>query len=148
MKRILAAVAAGLFLTVGLSACSSGVDETDSKVVNENLDTAAEQFEINRRIVALNTITDQYIWQIEGRCDIEYRDAPYRAIVTCKVADGDGQDAYKRNTVVLADNVTLSSEQGEPVKASAYHYRVIYKPQTILPDVDFKGSTSDLPVND
>jgi len=27
---------------------------------------------------------------------------------------------------------------------SVYHYRVIFKPQTILPDVDFKGSIKEL----
>lgn len=140
MKRIFTVLAA-LTLMFSLAAC----DETDSKVVNENLDVAAEQFEINRRIVALNTITDKYIWDIAGRCDISYKGNPDRAIVTCKVAEGDGQDSYRRNTIVLADNVTLSNEQLDPVKASAYHYRVVYKPQTIVPDVDFKGSTSDTP---
>lgn len=146
MKRILSIVVAALFLMVGLTACGEG--ETDSKVVNENLDVAAEQFEINRRIVAYNSITDAYIWEVQGRCDISYKNTPLRAIVTCKVSDGDGADAYKRNTVVLADNVTLSNEQLEASKASAYHYRVIYKPQTIVPDIDFKGSTTDTPTLD
>lgn len=143
MKKI-AAVVVAIAAAGVLTAC----DDTDSKVVNENLDVAAEQFEINRRIVALNTITDKYIWEIQGRCDISYKDKPLRGIVTCKVADGDGVDAFKRNTIVLADNVTLSNEQIDAVKASAYHYRVIYKPQTIVPDIDFKGSTSDTPTLD
>lgn len=141
MIKKIAAILAGFMLMMGLSACT----ETDSTVVNENLDVAAEQFEITRRVVAYNTITDQYIWEITGRCDISYKNTPLRAVVTCKVSDGDGADAYKRNTVVLADNVTLSNEQLEPMKASAYHYRVVYKPQTIVPDVDFKGSMSDTP---
>ena len=141
MKKHLLTIAAVLTLALGLTAC----EDTDATVVNANLDVAAEQFEINRRIVALNTITDKYIWDIAGRCDISYKSEPARAIVTCKVAEGNGQDSYRRNTIVLADNVTLSNEQLDPVKASAYHYRVIYKPQTIVPDVDFKGSTSDTP---
>lgn len=138
-KILLSLVALGL--AVSLAAC----DATDATVVNENLDVAAEQFEINRRVVAVNAITDEYLLTIEGRCDISYKGGPDRGIVTCKVADGDGQDAYKRHTVVLADNVTLVSEQVDAVKASAYHYRVIYKPQTIVPDVDFKGSLKDTP---
>lgn len=141
MKNRILTVLAASTLALTMSAC----DDTDSAVVNENLDVAAEQFEINRRIVALNTITDKYIWDIAGRCDISYKSKPYRAVVTCKVAEGNGQDSYRRNTIVLADNVTLSNEQLDPVKASAYHYRVVYKPQTIVPDIDFKGSTSDTP---
>jgi len=27
---------------------------------------------------------------------------------------------------------------------SAYHYRVTFKPQTILPDIDFRGSSTEL----
>lgn len=141
MKKSIAGIVAGLFLVLGLSACT----DKDAEVVNKNLDTAAGQFEINRRVIAYNTITDKYIWEIQGRCDISYKNSPDRAVVTCKVADGDEADAYKRNTIVLADNVTLSNEQLDAVKASAYHYRVIYKPQTIVPDIDFKGSTSELP---
>lgn len=144
MKKILLSTLAALALMFGLSAC----DETDSTMVNNNLDIAAEQFEINRRIVAVNSITDEYLLTIEGRCDIQYKKAPQRGLVTCKVADGDGADAYKRHTVTLADNVTLVSEQIDAVKASAYHYRVIYKPQTVIPDVDFKGSTKDIPKTD
>ena len=142
--KFLAGLAALGLLVTGLSACT----ETDSTVVNENLDVAAEQFEINRRIVAVNAITDEYLLTIEGRCDIQYKGGPDRGLVTCKVSDGSGVDAYKRHTVVLADNVTLVSEQIDAVKASAYHYRVVYKPQTIIPDVDFKGSTEDIPKMD
>lgn len=147
MKKKITRLAYALVASVallGLTAC----DETDATMVNANLDVAAEQFEIPRRIVAVNSITDEYLLTIEGRCDISYKGNPHRGIVTCKVADGEGADAYKRHTVTLADNVTLVSEQIDAVKASAYHYRMIFKPQTIVPDVDFKGSTKDIPQTD
>jgi len=31
---------------------------------------------------------------------------------------------------------------------STYHYRVVFKPQTIIPDVDFRGDASELAPND
>lgn len=31
--------------------------------------------------------------------------------------------------------------------ASAYHYRVTFKPQSIIPDVDFRGSAAELTAN-
>lgn len=117
--------------------------ETDSTVVNENLDTAAEQFEINRRIVVVNGITDKYELEVQGRCDLSPKTG--RLMITCKVSDGKGADAYKRHTVYTSDNVFTVVEQIDAVEASAYHYRVIYKPQTVIADVDFTGSTTDTP---
>jgi hypothetical protein len=107
--------------------------------VSDNLSKAAENFEVNRRIVMFNGITDEYLMVIVGQCSIE--DQGSQLEVTCKV--GDGQ--YKKHFLGLSDNVSYFVEQGEPIKASANHYRVTFKPQTILPDVDFRGSTEDLP---
>jgi hypothetical protein len=56
---------------------------------------------------------------------------------------GDGQ--YKKHFLGLSDNVSYFVEQGDPIKASANHYRVTFKPQSILPDVDFRGSMEDVP---
>lgn len=55
--------------------------------------------------------------------------------VTCKVGPTD----YKKHFLGLSDNVTFFAEQIEPVKADAYHYRVIFKPSSIIPDIDYKG---------
>lgn len=130
-----AAVGVGLMLAGALLiGCSS-----DADVVSENLSKAADNFEVNRRIVMFNGITDQYLMVIQGTCSIQ--DEGNQLEVTCKV--GDGQ--YKKHFLGLSDNVSYFVEQGDAVKASANHYRVTFKPQEILPDVDFRGSSSDLP---
>jgi hypothetical protein len=36
----------------------------------------------------------------------------------------------------LSDNVTYFAEQLEGAEVGTYHYRVIFKPEVILPDVD------------
>jgi len=36
--------------------------------------------------------------------------------------------------------VTWFAEQLNPSKQSVYHYRVIFRPETILPDVDLQTS--------
>lgn len=141
MKKIIAGVSTALFLAVGLSACTEGPDDSD--VVDYNITKAAKNFEVQRRVVVINGITDNIVMQVEGRCNIEPGDR--KIWFTCKVADGDGPDSYIRNQVYTGDNVIVSVEQGEPVQASAYHYRFTYKPQAIIPDPDFRGSTSDTP---
>lgn len=99
-------------------------------------------FEINRRIVFYNGITGEYLLNIEGRCSIGSASETKAVAVTCKV--GEGQ--YKKHFLGLSDNVTYVAEQVDSANASVYHYRVIFKPQTIVPNVDFEGSTKALKV--
>jgi len=40
--------------------------------------------------------------------------------------------------------VTYFAEQLDGAQVSAYHYRVVFKPQAILPDIDFRGSGEEL----
>lgn len=114
--------------------------DNDARVASSNLSRAADNFEINRRIVFFNGITDSYLLSIEGRCAFEVEGAGQKVAVTCKL----GPNQYKKHTLGLSDNVSFFSEQLESADVSVYHYRVIFKPQTILPDVDFKGSTDAL----
>lgn len=111
----------------------------DAQVASTNISKAADNFEINRRIVFYNGITDNYMLVIEGRCSIEI--APNTLRVTCKI--GEGQ--YKKHYLGLSDNVTYFAEQLDPADVSVYHYRVTFKPQTILPDIDIRGDGGDGP---
>lgn len=120
---------------LGLAGC-----ESDANVVSQNLSVAADQFEIMRRVVFYNGITGEYILSVEGLCSLGNQDTPGRLSVTCKT----GPKEYKKHFLGLSDNVTFFAEQLEAANASAYHYRVIFKPQSILPDVDFKGSADEL----
>ena len=135
MKRIVLA----LTLTGVLAAGSCD----DAAVVSSNLSKAADNFEVNRRIVFYNGITDKYLLTIEGRCSIDTSNSGATLYVICKVADGQ----FKKHFLGLSDNVTYFAEQGDPVAASDYHYRVTFKPQAILPDVDFRGSIKALTTN-
>lgn len=128
-------------LTLALAATLSGcIQETDSKVAARNLATAADMFEINRRIVFYNGITDQYMLTIEGLCSVDTSASGHVLHVTCKTGARD----YKKHMLGLSDNVSFVVEQLEAAKVSTYHYRVIFKPQTLVSDVDFRGSTGAL----
>jgi hypothetical protein len=134
-KTILAILATTV--VVGLAACSS-----DATVVSSNLSKAADNFEINRRIVFYNGITGEYMLTVEGACSLGSGTSTNSLTVTCKT----GPNEYKKHFLGLSDNVTYFSEQVEGANASAYHYRVIFKPQQILPDIDFRGDITALPI--
>ena len=110
----------------------------DAQIASSNLSRAADNFEIMRRVVFLNGITDTYLLAIEGLCSVE--DQSNQLEVTCKV----GAAEYKKHFLGLSDNVTYFAEQLDAARVSAYHYRVTFKPQAILPDIDFRGSGREL----
>lgn len=108
---------------------------TDADIASSNLSKAADNFEVNRRVVFYNGITDTYLLSIEGRCSLGNSDDRAKQVtVTCKVAENE----YKKHFLGLSDNVTYFAEQLEPVNVDAYHYRVTFKPQAILPDIDLR----------
>lgn len=127
MKKLYSFLAAGL-IALSLTACD------DSEVATHNLIKAADNFEINRRIVFYNGITDTYMLEIEGRCSIDLNQNNTAFNVICDVGNGN----YKRHTLVLSDNVTAFVEQIEPNKVSKNFYRVTFKPSTIIPNIDVR----------
>ena len=130
-KLTIAALAATSILA--LAGC-----QDDAQVASYNISKAADNFEIDRRIVFYNGITDTYMLTIEGRCSIE--DQTTQLEVTCKI----GRDAFKKHFLGLSDNVTYFAEQLETADVSVYHHRVTFKPQEILPDIDFRGDAGEL----
>lgn len=134
MRNIFALAAA--LITTGLAVASCN----DADVASRNLSTAADNFEITRRIVFYNGITGDYMLTLEGLCSLGNADPSRQLTVTCKTGPGE----FKKHFLGLSDNVTYFVEQTAPAPAGTYHYRVIFKPQTILPDLDFKGDAGQL----
>jgi hypothetical protein len=129
MKTILGTIAAALLV----AGCSS-----DADIASHNMSKAADNFEVTRRIVFYNGITGEYMLTIEGLCSLGNRDNARALSVTCKTGASD----YKKHFLGLSDNVTFFVEQMSSMPVGTYHYRVFFKPQAILPSIDFKGSLS------
>lgn len=108
---------------------------TDASKVSQNLSTEADRFEVQRRIVGINGITDEVLFVVEGRCSLE-RDGDL--VVTCKHSDDD----YRKHYVGLSDNVTWVSTQLEGIDVSEYHTTIVLKPENILPNFDLETSRS------
>lgn len=124
-KKIVAVGAVVALATLGVAACSS-----DADVASYNLSKAADNFEVPRRIVFVNGITDKYLLVIEGLCSLGNDDPPGKLSVTCK----DGNE-YRKHFLGLSDNVTFVVEQLVGVKVSDARYRVVFKPEQIIPDI-------------
>lgn len=103
-------------------------------MASHNVSVAADQFEVMRRVVFFNGITDTYLLTIEGLCSLGNNDPAKELTVTCKV----GPSSYKKHFLGLSDNVTYFVEQLDPAKVDTYHYRVTFRPATIVPNLDIR----------
>lgn len=122
-------IAFGALFLVAVTGCNPF--RSDADVVSENVSKAADQFEVPRRIVFYNGITGDYMLTIEGYCSLGNYDPTHQLSVTCKVGDG-----FKKHFLGLSDNVTYFVEQLTAANVSKDHYRVIFKPTVIVPDID------------
>lgn len=118
-----------LLVAALVAACGS-----QSDTVSKNISTEAEKFNVQRRIVGINGVTDKVEFLVEGRCSIEgdglgNLDA---LIVTCK----HGPNDYRKHYVGLSDNVFFITTQLKGIKVSEYRTKIVIKPQGIVPDFD------------
>lgn len=117
-----------LSLGLLLTGCSR-----EAQVASSNLSHAADNFQLDRRIVFYNGITGDYVLTIEGKCSFEAA-SERKVDVTCKVGDKE----FKKHSLGISDNVTYFSEQLTSKGVSVYQYKVDFRPTTIIPDVDLK----------
>ena len=124
MKTILSAL-----VIAALVGCSS-----DADVASRNVSKAADNFEVARRVIFYNGITNDYMLTIEGYCSLGNNDSHGTLSVTCKTGPG----VYKKHFLGLSDNVTFFVEQLEAKNVSTAFYRVTFKPSTIIPDIEIR----------
>ena len=123
-------------ITIGLFVAALGVAgcTNDASVASSNLSKAADNFEINRRIVFYNGITGEDFLVIEGLCALGNNDTAGSLSVTCKT----GANTYKKFFLGLSDNVTYFSEDLEPAPVNVWNYRVILRPSAIIPGLELQ----------
>lgn len=108
----------------GLTGC-----RTDAETVTYNIKQDAEQFRVIRRVVFMNNITGEYLFEAEGNCSVETNTKANRLELTCKV----GEDKYKVHYFGLSNNTSYIVEQMEWQEANKYKYKIIFKPESIIP---------------
>jgi len=114
----------------------------ESQVVSYNLSRDADSFKVKRRVVFFNGITDKYLMEIIGYCSIKKDGADNQLEVTCKV----GPDEYKKHYFGLSDNTAYFVEQIDSKTESQFNYKVVFRPQTIIPDVTVQVSQRIAPM--
>lgn len=127
MIKKISSIVIGLMLVLTAVACESKAD-----VASRNISTAADNFEVPRRVLFYNGITGDIAFEIDGFCSLGNNDPSGEVSVTCKV----GPSSYVKEFLGLSDNMTYMAIQAEGVDVSTYRYRVIFRPTTLIPGVE------------
>jgi len=125
MQRIILFCLIGILFMIGCN---------DASVTSSNISRAADQFEVYRRVVFYNGITDKYILSVEGYSSIYVDQLDKQLELTVKT----GPRQFVKHYLGLSDNVTYFAEQLLPAAVSDARYRVIFKPSVIVPNIDLE----------
>ena len=114
---------------------------TEAENVNYNIRQDADNFKIKRRVIALNTRTDEPLFTVEGLISIK-SDADGDLNVTIQT----GEDEYKLFYAHLSEDVTYTCVQLEGDNVTPYAYEISFFPlkETLEHGlIDFKSAAKD-----
>ena len=123
MKKIVAV----LLVIVVMATCLVGCTEADN--VNHNLNQAADNFQVTRKITVYNARTDMIILEMEGNMSLS-NNTTNELVVTCMT----GPNQYKKNYVYLNEYVIYVVEDITDTVTDPYHYKIHF--YTAMPDID------------
>lgn len=118
-----------------LSGCSIKWSSNAKDRVSYNISRDADEFRVIRRVVFYNSITDTYMMEMVGNIAIDIeRDGVIEVIAKI------GPNEYQKHYLGLSDNVTYTVEQLGVSDVSEYKYKMIFKPESIVPiDLEYKN---------
>ena len=126
MKRIICIVLA-LALLGGLSLGLIGCNEASR--VSQNIRTAADNFGVYRRLVAVNTITDELLFEVLGVFSFEVLAGGDRVRITVRVGEGE----YRLHTIATPPTVFWSVEDLHNDVTLNNRYVVNFRPDMLWP---------------
>jgi hypothetical protein len=107
----------GLALTIGLTGCRQ------ADRVSYNLRKDADEFTIRRRVIAINTRTNEALFEVEGLISISAdSDGDLNVLIQT------GPEQYKLFYAHLSQDVTYTCVQLEPVETTPYAYEIAFFP--------------------
>ncbi len=110
-------------IVIPLILLTSGCTGTEVQRVNYNIRQDADNFKVKRKVVALNTRTDEPLFTVEGLISID-SDSDGDLNVTIQT----GKDEYKLFYAHLSDDVTYTCIQLEADNVSPYAYEISFFP--------------------
>lgn len=112
-------------ITIMFTACF----DTEAEKVRENLALESDNFNVSRIVTVINGITNDTIFQIEGRISITADTNDNQLEIMCEYQKG----LYKKTIIGIPDNVTYVVDDLEFTETTQYGYKINYNPKMWLP---------------
>lgn len=136
MNRVIKVVVLS-FLGLSLISCTTEADKASL-----NTSTAADNFEIPRKITYFNLMSNQVIWEKTGYCSLGNADTSGQRSITCKEKNKEGKEVYTKDMFSNGPLVSYTVEQMEPAAVSGARSEIIFRPNTLIPSVTIDNSTT------
>lgn len=134
LKSVAGAGVLGLAAIGLLAGCVSDADRS-----SENVSKKAEQFEVQREIIGINTRSGEYLFHYVGRCSVESGSGESSMKGYMEIMCKHGPDDYRKHYELEATDVHIHTTQLEPIDVSVYHTKIIIKPQNLIPEFSIEG---------
>ena len=107
-----------MFLLAGLTAC------TEASQVNHNINQAADNFNVTRRLEVINARTDTPLFELIGNFSLS-NNSENELVVTVELENG----TYKKHYVYLNEYTMYVVEDLSGSDVSPYHYEINVLPE-------------------
>ncbi|UBI10006.1 hypothetical protein LA324_05195 [Corynebacterium coyleae] len=130
MKKIIASLLAVTSLTV-LAAC------TQAERASYNASREADNFNVERRLVVVNTVTDTVLLEMVGKISVreDRSEGQNQLEVTALQPD----NTVRKHLVGLPPTVVYTVEDVDGSSVSLSRYQISYMPEAVIP-VEFKNA--------
>lgn len=129
-KKLLSLLLAGTIAVSILTGC------TEAERVSKNLKQEADNFNLFRRVVVVNVMSDKILFELDGYFSINVDEDENQLEITCEVGNG----VYKKHFIGLSEMVTYTVEDLSGAVVDKYHYEIHYLPEGNVIDFKFKES--------
>ncbi len=129
-KIILIILSIVIIFTLTLSGC------TKAERVNYNISEEADNFNVFRRVVVVNVMSDKILFELDGFFSIDVDELENQLEITCQT----DEDTYSKHFVGLSTMVAYTVEDLKGAKVDPYHYEIHYLPEGNVVDFTFKAS--------
>lgn len=118
-RKITAAIISAAMICAALTGC------TEAERVSYNVSQEADNFNVVRRLVVINSRSDKIIYELEGAFSLTVDSADSQLEVTCET----GKNEYKKHFINLNEWTTYFVEDLGGAEVDKYHYTVNYLPE-------------------
>lgn len=128
MKKFLKYLSLGGIIVVSIVGCLMLCSMRQSSQVSYNVSQQADNFNVTRRIVVMNSRTDKIVFELIGNFAVMNNSSRELEVIV-----ETAEDDYKKHLIYLNDWTTYFVEDLSGADVNSFKYEVNYLPEAVFP---------------